>query len=118
MEKKLETDILLKIDELVESIKSHSTYLTYLELADKLKLNKEINALIEEVKAYQKEAVKKEMLGELSEVKALDNDISSCLSKLNKYPLYLDYLDYQRELNTTFQLIKESLEDYLNKYTN
>lgn len=118
MEKELKKKVLVKIEELTSLIKEDQKYQEYLYLEEKMRENKEILDLISSVKAYQKEAVKEEVLGHKDKVSSLDKKIASILEKLETYPLYVDFSRRQKELNELFQMVKYRLEDYLEDKTN
>lgn len=118
MEKELKKKVLVKVDEVVSLIKEDELYQEYLYLANKMKKNKEIEEKIASIKRYQKESVKEEVLGNTSKVQELDQKIECLLKELESFPLYVDFLRKQEELNEVFQLVKYRLQDYLEEKTN
>ena len=75
----MKNEILNKIDEIISLIEKSDDYQKYLLLKEKMKTNKELNQLINEVRLLQKDVVhhlnKKELLDKKME-------------ELNNYPLY------------------------------
>lgn len=106
------------IDDIIKEIKEHPSYKKYELLHNELKNNKEINKLVEEVKSYQKELVLAKYNNNEELVKEIDSKIGLLLTKLEDYPIYIEYVNIQEDLNNTFQLLKEQLEIVINDITN
>lgn len=104
----MNNEILSKVDEIVSYIENSSTYKDYLLLKEKLSNNEEIKDIIDLIKSKQKELVKKEYNKE--DVSLLNEELKSLEDKLNEYPLYVDYINKQDELNEVFGIIKEKIE--------
>ncbi len=102
--------ILNEVDKIIEFIKESDDYKDYIYLKDKLSKNERANNLINEIKKLQKQAVKQEV--NKMDTKELDNKIKDNLDKLNKIPLYRDFIDKQELLNDYYQTIKERLDEY------
>ncbi len=96
-------EILHKIDEIINKIESSELYLKYLDIKKKIDNNKELVMLINEVKVLQKDVVhhldKKEKLN-----KKID--------ELNTYPLYREYNNVIYEINNTYAIIENNLNNY------
>ncbi len=107
---------LTKVDEIIDIIKNSDEYQKYIEISNKMKNNKEIMNLINEVKFLQKKLVKEQSLG--NDVSSLDNEINNKLKCLEEYPIYLDYIYLQEDLNNSIGLVKTSIEKYINDITN
>lgn len=116
MEKSVDNIILEKVDNLVNFIKQSKDYQDYIFLSNKLKENDKALEYINKIKQLQKEIVKKEVNGE--DVTSLEHDISNSLDKLNKIPLYVEYINKQKELNEEYQIIKNTLDDYFYELLN
>lgn len=110
MEKFVNNIILEKVDSIIEDISTSKVYNDYQFLSDKLSKNKNIMDIIERVKSLQKQIVKKELLKESTT--ELENEISLLLGELNKIPLYFEFIDKQKELDSIYQSIKERLDEY------
>lgn len=108
--------ILSKIDEIIDIIKNSDEYQKYIEVSNKMKINKDIMDLIEEVKLLQKKAVKEESLG--NDISLIDEEISNKLRKLEEYPIYLEYTYLQEDLDNSISLVKTSIEKQINNITN
>ena len=102
-------NLLNKVDDLVDTIKSSEEYKRYLELEDKVKNNKEIMSLINEVKDIEKSIVNSKSK---KDTESLKNELDNRLSKLEDYPLYIEYIELQEELNNLFGTIKDKLNNY------
>ena len=102
--------VLDKVDEIIEFIKETEEYKDYLYLKDKLEKNEKALSLINEIKKYQKELVKKEV--EKLDTKDLEDKINNNLKELDNIPLYNEYLDVQEKLNDMYQLVKKELDNY------
>ncbi len=106
----MNNQILNEVDKIIEFIKESDDYKDYIYLKDKLSKHEEANNLINEIKKLQKQAVKQEV--NKMDTKELDNKIKDNLDKLNKIPLYRDFIDKQEVLNDYYQTIKERLDEY------
>lgn len=102
--------ILNEVDKIIEFIKESDDYKDYIYLKDKLSKHEKANNLINEIKKLQKQAIKQEV--NKMDTKELDNKIKDNLDKLNKIPLYRDFIDKQELLNDYYQTIKERLDEY------
>jgi len=108
--------ILNKIDEIIDIIKNSEEYQKYIEISNKMKNNKEIMTLIEEVKTLQKKLVKEKSLGNNTDY--IDKQIDEKLKELDTFPIYLEYLYLQEDLDNNITLVKTSIEKYINNITN
>lgn len=116
MEKLFKAEVSKKVDELIALLKDSYDYQRYVQVSEKMKNDKEIMSLIEEVKANQKKIVNLEYRGE--DTKDLESDIEKKLLQLDSYPIYKEYSYLVDDLNSLFQNIKNILEDYINKKIN
>lgn len=105
-----------KVDEIIDIIKNSDEYQKYIEVSNKMKNNKDIMNLIDEVKSLQKKLVKEESLGK--DITLIDKEINNKLKLLEEYPIYLDYIYLQEDLNNSISLVKTSIEKYINNITN
>lgn len=110
MEKFVNNLILEKIDDIVGMIQNSKEYHDYQFLASKLSQNDKANQIIKEVKALQRQIVKKEVLGE--SIEDLEKKINYFLKQLNQIPLYVEFVQKQEELNQIYQTVKEELDHY------
>ena len=102
-------NLLNKIDDLVDTIKSSDEYKRYLELEEKVKNNKEIMPLINEVKDIEKSIVNSKSK---KDTESLKKELDNKLTKLEDYPLYNEYIELQEEFNNLFGTIKDKLNNY------
>lgn len=110
MEKSVNNLIINEVNKLVDYIKETKDYQDYLFLSNKLKENDKALEYIDKIKKLQQEIVKKEVNGD--DITSLDNEIKELLDKLNRIPLYIEYINKQKELNEEYQIIKNTLDDY------
>lgn len=108
--------ILQKADEIVRYIKNSNDYVKYQKLVEQVKNNQEIMDIINEIKRLQKEAVNKEYHKE--DTKEINDNIKSNIKKLDKYPIYKEMTYLQEDLDNLFMMIKNMLDDYINKQVN
>ena len=112
----MNSEILEKVDEIIEYIKETTEYKDYIYLKEKLEANDKVKKLVSEVKKLQKELVRKEVSKE--DTKELENKYKETLSELDKIPLYKDYSDSVNTLNNMYTNIKERLDNYFNDKLN
>lgn len=110
MEKSVNNLIINEVNKLADYIKETKDYQDYLFLFNKLKENDKALEYIDKIKKLQQEIVKKEVNGD--DITSLDNEIKELLDKLNRIPLYIEYINKQKELNEEYQIIKNTLDDY------
>ena len=96
-----------KVLEIVNYIKETDTYKNYLKSKDLLSNDKEITSLIEKIKEYQKEIIKYPNKKDELEIK-----INKIFDILNTNPTYLEYLEYQDELNNMLTIFENKINKY------
>ena len=101
----MKSDILNKVDELISEIEKSDDYQKYLLLKEEMNKDKELNLLIREIKVLQKDVVHKMDKKEL---------LNKKMDELNDYPLYREYQNTLSEINNTFAIIENSLNNYFN----
>lgn len=104
--------VLDSFDNLISEIKDSLEYKTYISLKRKLKDNKEVKSLTNEIKLLQRKAVKSNYV---KDVKSFDNEIEEKLAKLESIPLYNEYLYAVKDLNYIINYVKEQIEDLINE---
>lgn len=109
-------EILIKTDELIDSIKNSSDYIEYTKLKNMLLSNDSIMTLINDVKSLQKQLVRNSVYKK--DITNLEEQIDEKLKKLNSNPDYVRYIYLEEDLNTRFQVIKDILEKHINNITN
>lgn len=112
MVKSLSNEVLLKIDEIVNYIEESDNYKRYKEIEKKLEKDSDIMDKINKIKMIQKEIVKLEV--EKKDISSLEKEIEDILNVLNTYPIYVEFIYLQEDLNNTFQNIKIIIENYIN----
>ena len=105
----MKNEILNKIDEIISLIEKSDDYQKYLLLKEKMKTNKELNQLINEVRLLQKDVVH-----HLNKKKLLDKK----MEELNNYPLYREYQNTIFEINNCYAIIETSINHYFQNIFN
>ena len=105
---KLMNNIENKIDELFNDFQKQDIYKKYLSVKDKLKNNKEIMNLINEIKRIQK------ILANNKDY-TLQKELKKLYDKLNNYPLYQSYMIIKDDVEQSLYEIKEQFEKYFNE---
>lgn len=95
--------ILAKIDEIVNEIETSEEYQKYLSLKEQIAKNKELMLLINKVRLLQKDYVHH---------LASKNELDLITEELNSYPIYREYNNVLSELNNTYAIIENSLNNY------
>jgi len=99
----------------VDEIKLSKEYQDYLKIEEKLKSNKEIIDLINDIKELQKELVKsKYYKKDLTSVEKIYN---KKLEELDSYPIYGAYLESQRKINEKLQYVRGEIQSFFDEIT-
>ena len=101
--------ILKKVDEIILEIENSEEYKKYLSLKDKIESNKELIGLINKVKVLQKDYVHHLCTKE---------ELDKVTDELNSYPLYREYSNTIDEINNTYSIIENSLNNYFKSQLN
>lgn len=110
-------DIILdKFNEIISLIENSNQYGEYMMLKEKIGKDKQIIDLINDIKVAQKEIVRLKYNG--LDYSEKDELINKNLSILNSYPIYVEYNYLQEDLNTSFQIIKNAINDYIDSVIN
>ncbi len=99
----MNNEILDKIDEIISKIENSDDYLKYLDLKSKIENNKNLVSLIREIKILQKDVVH-----HLDKNKLLDEKIN----ELNNNPLYREYINVIYDINNTYMIIENNINNY------
>ena len=105
-------DIDKKIDEIITYIKTKEEYKRCIELKEKMKGNKELTTLIDDIKKKQKEYIN----SNYDEKAKKDLDILN--ERLDTFPIYLEYNANLRVVNEMISLLKSSLDNYFDSVIN
>ena len=109
MVKWLNKEILLKVDEIIQSIIDSDEYKKYLMLKDKISNNKELIILINEVKVLQKDVV--------HHINCKD-ELNEKINELNNHPIYREYNNTLSLINNTYVILENSINNYFQKIMN
>ena len=99
------------LEEIIALIKKRREYENCLLIKEKMKENKDINFLIEELKKTQQEYIK-------TNDKKLYEKITDLEKKLENIPLYETYLENLTKVNEKIEYVKSSLNEYFLKLLN
>lgn len=102
-------EILEKIDEIIQIIETSPEYLKYLDLKEKIKNHKELMELINRVRVMQKDVLHK---------KNNQNELDKLLNELNNNPLYREYNNVIYEINNTYSIVENSINNYFERIVN
>ena len=100
------------VSEVVTYIKETKEYQECLEIKNKMKSNKELTTLIEEVKRVQKKYLRSNYDPKIKE------ELDILNNKLNDIPIYNIYLDKLNKVNNMIDYVKDDLNDYFYKLLN
>ena len=112
----MEENVLNKVDDLVDTIKSSEEYQRYLVASKKLSSNTNIMDKIKKIKKLQKEIINQSSRGE--DITSKDQEINLLLEELNSYPIYVEYEELVSNLNYKYNYIKGSFEELIDKIVN
>ena len=99
-------EVISKIDNLINTIKSSNEYKEYIELLDKVNLSNEIKELTNEIRLINNKLV-------LTPSVELEELLSKREKDLNEIPLYLEYKYKLEELNNMLTVIKNKVEVFM-----
>ena len=109
MVSQLNKEILEKVDDIIQTIEESTEYKKYLDLKEKISNNKELMELINKVRVMQKDVLHK---------KNSQTDLDKLLDELNNNPLYREYNNVIYELNNTYSIVENSINNYFEKIVN
>lgn len=98
------------MDRLLNEVTSTPYYKDYIEIERKMKCNKEIMLLIDEIKLLQRKLVK-------NYSKDMDDLYNEKVLKLNDYPIYKTFIEKQALINQDLQYIRKEIQDFFDKIT-
>ena len=115
MEPLLKEQVKNEVQALVQTIKQDELYQTYLQLSEKMRQNDAIMELIDAIKKMQRQIVRGNLSKE--EITVLEEAIKEKEKRLESYPLYLDFIEVQKELDGLFQLVRNTITTYFDEKT-
>ena len=98
-----------KVDEIIQEIETSDIYQKYLLLQNKIKNNKELMELINKVRVMQKDVLHKV---------SKEEELNMLVNELNNHPLYIEYSNVLYEINNTYAIIENSINNYFDKVIN
>ncbi len=102
-------EILNKVDEIINLIESSDDYQEYLKLQEQINHNEEIILLINQVKLKQKD---------YAHHLCSKEELDSIINELNNHPLYREYLNKIDDINNTYSIIENTINNYMKKKFN
>ncbi len=105
----LPNELANSFDELLSLLKQSTCYQEYLVLENKLQNHDEILSLIRQIKDVQKQLVRAEHSQQ--DIEIPQQKYQQLLTTLNEYPLYVAFLEKQKEVNEMFQIVKTRIEE-------
>ena len=104
----MNSDIILKIDELFDDLKETDAYKNYISAQKQLKNNKEITDIITNIKRLQRIAVN-------NKDEVIEKELKDLYDRLDSYPLYQSYIEYKEEIENNLQIISKSFDNYFHQ---
>lgn len=104
----MNNEVIKEIDLLINAIKDSDEYKKYIDLTNKLDNCDDIKKITNEIKKINKELVRIESVDLINKLK--DKEL-----ELNSIPLYQDYLEAVKELNYILSLVKDKIDNYIEK---
>ena len=101
-------DIKKEIDELFSDFENSKLYQDYLSIKKQLNNNEEIINIIEEIKRLQKIIVNTKDL-------SIENKLDELNKRLEKYPIYQDYVEIVDKINNELYTISDVFDKYFGK---
>ena len=112
----MEENVLNKVDDLVDTIKSSEEYQRYLIVSKNMYSNTNIMDKIKKIKKLQKEIINLSSRGE--NITSKEQEINLLLEELNSYPIYVEYEELVSNLNYKYNYIRNSFEELIDKIVN
>lgn len=113
MVNQLTNEIKEELKKIINEISSSGDYQEYLKISEKMKKNKEIITLIEEIKTLQKELVKNEYYKK--DLTIIEKEYNEKLKQLNNYPLYQSFLEKQEKINDKLKYVKDEIQNFFDE---
>ncbi len=104
----MKEEVLLKVEELVQTLKEEEDYQKFLLLENKLKDDVKFSELMIKLKEIQRELVHNEYKG--INVDKKQQEYQNLLNDMNFNPIYIEYLNSIDELDLKYQLIIKQIE--------
>ncbi len=101
----LNKEIEKNLDDIINYITSSKEYIKCIEIKNKMKDNKKIQKLIEEIKTLQKKYIRENNPD-------IKKELESKEKELNEIPIYVEYNNNLEVVNSMINLVKDELNDY------
>lgn len=112
MVNKLNNEVLKKVAEIINYLETTPNYKKYLLIKERMTNDQEINNLLEEIRVLQKLVANNKNDENLKQQLDIKNSL------LNNIPLYRDYLNTLDDINNTFNIIENELNNYFTSIIN
>ncbi|MBR1385904.1 MAG: YlbF family regulator [Bacilli bacterium] len=113
MENKNKELIISKLEELINTVKSDSTFKRYDYLKTSIREKDEIMSLIKKIKKKTQIIINKEY--RMEDTSLDEEEFKKLEDELNSYIDYQEFTYLKEDINNTLQSIKSILEDNINK---
>ena len=100
------------LEELFNTIENSKLYQEYKKMENILSKDKEIKAIIDEIKELEKEATYLEYIGD-EKYKEIDEEIKKKADILNNKQVYIEYLNKMEEFNDELATSSKMIEKYI-----
>ena len=100
------------LEELFNTIENSKLYQEYKKMENILSKDKEIKAIIDEIKELEKEATYLEYIGD-EKYKEIDEEIKNKAAILNNKQVYIEYLNKMEEFNDELATSSKMIEKYI-----
>ena len=100
------------LEELFNTIENSKLYQEYKKMENILSKDKEIKAIIDEIKELEKEATYLESIGD-EKYKEIDEEIKKKADILNNKQVYIEYLNKMEEFNDELATSSKMIEKYI-----
>lgn len=106
------------LDEFVKALSDNPIIKRFQELEKILNNDSNLQQLVHDMKSIQKEFVHAKTFQQKENELFLNEKLDNIQNQINEYPLYLEYLELQEEINEMLQRFVDIFEDGLDKEIN
>lgn len=103
------------VDKLVQAIQKHDSVQEFQKVEQKIKTFPELDSLVDDMKAYQQEAVLYHKIDKLVAEKAAGKQADQLQKDLSDFPIVKDYRNKMQDASDLVQYITKNLETKINE---
>lgn len=103
------------VDKLVQAIQKHDSVQEFQKVEQKIKTFPELDSLVDDMKAYQQEAVLYHKIDKLVAEKAAGKQADQLQKDLSDLPIVKDYRNKMQDASDLVQYITKNLETKINE---